>query len=924
MKKFILFISAILCFLSSANAALDPDTPLKFDENVVRGELANGVKFYILKNDIPKKSALFYLDVAAGSADENDDEQGLAHFVEHMAFNGSEHFDKNELVHTLERLGVKFGADLNAQTSFENTTYNIQAQVSDETLRDVFLVLRDYAGGVKFDENETQKEKGVILEEAKKDFERRFYEKRAAYLYPNSVFSRRFPIGKNEIISSATGEQLRKFYERNYLPSAISVIVVGDVDVAQIKTLIEQHFSSLEPRGERIERDLGLQPFKAGFANTYETELGANVASVLYADAYKPLTTVGALKDAWLQAYVAKLMGLGYDAMNVNSKTPLKAYFGSDDLFKRRKLYSLSANIFNFDTNATLSSLFSTIKGVREHGFSDDDFKSVKAEFINELEADLLKNDTQSSQVGAILDYVQNGNFKLSKQDEHDLSLEILNEITLKDVNEFFMRITDGARFSELISTKNLGLSEADENKLYESAAPFDFSGASLGKKELAGADLKPKKFSTKKGGSGIEILTFANGAKVYLRPLKSEKNRVKIAATRRGGYARLGRARGDILTALLNSGTIGSLNEYEAKRLTSRFDYRLGFRMDDASSGFRGSSASGDLEAMVRELYARFSEPLIHENAFFKYKTDALSAIALRDETAQFKFREQILKSLYAEGLSQKLPVSASDVHGAVLNELQRDADEIFSGAGDFIFVLSGDFDAKLAKQALAKYVGNLKSSKEGVAPKIQALKTRSVRLEQDYGDSDKSEVDMIFLNHELEGFDFLNTYKFQALKSVLSTRIVEQIREARGQIYSALVRSSYVQFPHITASLNVSFSCEPKNTDAIIAGVNEILKQIESSGAKDVELSNFKKAQILSIKRAAQTNDFWLGNITANALYGYPLYDEKGYAARVNAVKSVDVQKAAQMLSSRLFTAILNPKPSSDAKPQEAQPKE
>ena len=179
MKKLIFFISALLCSLSLYSADTNPDAPLKLDPSVVHGKLANGVKFYILKNDVPKNSALFYLNVAAGSVDENDDEQGLAHFVEHMAFNGSEHFDKNELVHTLQRLGVKFGADLNAQTGFENTTYNIQAQVSDETLKDVFLVLRDYAGGVKFDENETQKEKGVILEEAKKGFERRFYEKRA-------------------------------------------------------------------------------------------------------------------------------------------------------------------------------------------------------------------------------------------------------------------------------------------------------------------------------------------------------------------------------------------------------------------------------------------------------------------------------------------------------------------------------------------------------------------------------------------------------------------------------------------------------------------------------------------------------------------------------------------------------------------------
>ena len=915
MKKLIFFIATLLCSLSLYSADTNPDAPLKLDPSVVHGKLVNGVKFYILKNDVPKNSALFYLNVAAGSVDENDDEQGLAHFVEHMAFNGSEHFDKNELIHTLQRLGVKFGADLNAQTGFENTTYNIQAQVSDETLKDVFLVLRDYAGGVKFDENETQKEKGVILEEAKKGFERRFYEKRATYLYPNSIFSRRFPIGQNEIIKGATGEQLKKFYARNYLPSAISIIVVGDVNVEQIKNLIKQNFSSLSVHGEKIPRDLSLRPFEGGLASTVEPELGANVASVLYAGKYEPLRSYGALKNEWLQAYVSRLMELGYDAMNVNAKIPLKAYFGSDDLFKNRRLYSISANIFNFDVNATLNSLFSAIKGVREHGFNNDDFDSVKAEFKHQVQADLLKNDTQSAQIGALLDFVQNGNVKLSKQDEHDLSLKALEEITLADVNKFFSQITDGARFTEIISAKDLGISQKDAELLYEKALPFNFADSKLASKQLAGADLKETEFKTQKGASGTEILEFKNGAKVILKPLKSEKNKIALVAVKKGGYAHFGKARGEILTALLNSGTIGELNEYEAGRLTSKFDYKLRFRMDDADCGFRGAGA--DLEAMAHELYARFSEPLIHASSLTKYKTDALSAIALRDETAEFKFGEQILKSLYSGDTARKQPLSVDDVKSANIADLQRDADEIFSGAGNFIFVLSGDFEPARAKQILAKYIGNLKPGTSSATPKTLMLNTSSGEIVQDYGDSDKSEVRMIFSNYELQNFDFSDTYKFQALKSVLSNRIVEQIREARGQIYSAMVHSAYVREPQIAASLNVSFSTEPKDARAVAASVSEILKQIESSGAKDSELANFKKAQILSTKRAAQTNDFWLANITAHELYGYPLYDEKGYAARVNAVKSADVQKAARVLREHLFTAILNPKPSSDAKP-------
>ncbi|MBO7370377.1 MAG: insulinase family protein, partial [Campylobacter sp.] len=225
---------------------------LNLDSDIKTGSLENGLKYYILANDNPKNSAYFYLCIKAGSIDENENEQGLAHFVEHMAFNGSEHFSKNELIRKLESLGVKFGADLNAMTSFESTTYNVQISVNDENLKSVFLVLKDWAGGLKFDEEEIKKESGVILEEAKRDVGTRLYEKRAEYIYPGSIYAKRFPIGKNEIIANADRATLLGFYKRMYQPKFMSVVVVGDIDEAKTQNLIKEYFSDLKNADEPI------------------------------------------------------------------------------------------------------------------------------------------------------------------------------------------------------------------------------------------------------------------------------------------------------------------------------------------------------------------------------------------------------------------------------------------------------------------------------------------------------------------------------------------------------------------------------------------------------------------------------------------------------------------------------------------------
>ncbi|MDA3043636.1 MULTISPECIES: M16 family metallopeptidase [unclassified Campylobacter] len=910
MKK--IFFALCAAFSLNFAVSLDPNLALKFDANVTTGTLENGLKYFIQQNPVPKNSAYFYLNVNAGSIDENDDEQGFAHFVEHMAFNGSENFDKNELVKKLESLGVKFGADLNAQTSFQNTTYNIQASVSDENLNDIFTVFRDYAKGVKFDPAEVEKEKGVILEEAKKDYKTRFYEQRAKSLYPNSIFQRRFPIGKNEAIAGATSESLRAFYDRNYAPNLMSVIVVGDVNSTQIENLIKAKFSDLKPHGEKIARDTSLQKFGAGYANIVEPQIGTNAVNIVFAGEHSPLNSVGEMKKAWLDTYIAKLLSLSYDALNIGAKIPLKAGFDSDDLFGERRLYSFGANIFDFDANATLTSLFSAIKGAREHGFSAGDFESAKVEFINSVQTNLIKNDTQNKQIYEILDFVINGNTKLGKQDKHDLSLAILGEISLSDVNEYFKQITSGAHFTEIISTKDLNLSAEEIDKIYQNATPFDFSKNGLGDKKLLENEPSPAKFSQNfDSDKNITTLNFDNGVKAILKRNLGKKNSIQISVKKLGGISNFAsKAEAEILSALLNSGTIGEFNEYEARRLTSGFNYSLRFGINELSSGFSGECASKDFEAMMRELFVKMSTPKIHANSLEKYQSSALSNLALRDETIDFRFNKQIVNSLFSGDLRFKTPLEIGDVKSANLAHFGGLADKIFANGGEYLFVISGDFDEDKITEILAKYAGNLKG-KAGRGEIAQTkLSANAVKIEENYGDSDKSEVRMIYLNYDLSEFDILNSYKLKAFESAVKTQITEKIREAKGLIYSASVSASYAQFPQIKSGLNISFSCNEKDKEAVIEGIKEIIADIARNGTSADQLENFKKAQILSMKRASENNDFWLSNIASHELFGYPFYDDEIYATRINALSNDDVKFGANLIAKEPFIAILNPK--------------
>ena len=888
---------------------------LNLDSDIKTGSLENGLKYYILANDNPKNSAYFYLDINAGSIDENDDEQGLAHFVEHMAFNGSEHFSKNELIRKLESLGVKFGADLNAMTSFENTTYNVQISVNDENLKSVFLVLKDWAGGLKFDEDEIKKESGVILEEAKRDVGTRLYEKRAEYIYPSSIYAKRFPIGKNEIIANADCATLLGFYKRMYQPRFMSLVVVGDIDKAKIENLIKEYFSDLKNADEPIRADKTLIPFKGGFANLVEKESGANLINIMFADTYEPLNSQSALRKAYLKRYISTLLSVSYDKLNITLKSPIKGNFSSGDLFRQRVLNSFSANIIDKDTNATLSSLFSAIKGVREFGFSKDDFESVKKEFLKQNLSEFQRSDTQVQGVYGILNFIYEDTIKLSKKDKFELGENLLNSITLKEINEHFKTITNGDKFVEFITPEPLKITQSEIDKIYENATPYDFS------KDLATngvllseipAKIAPSKDEFDKENE-IYILEFENGARAILKDIKTIKNQINFLAVKKGGKTNFpSKQQAGVAIAVLNSGTIGDFGKYESAKLTSGFTYSLKAGINDMQTTFSGNSSSDNFENLLQEFFIKFNNPKLHESEFELYKQRAKTDIAKRNETSGYRFSKEILENFYG-GNERAMPLEISDLDGANLSDLQKIVDESFKNAGEFLFVISGDLDIAKTKDLLGIYVANLKGEKTQSIAKDDGLRAKKgvFGIEKDYGDSDKSEVSVIIQNDEITEFSVENVRKFNILKDVIRAEILEKIREEKGQIYSASVSGEFDNEPYQNAHLNINFSCKKDDAKLVVSELREILDSIKKDGVKESVLENAKKAKILSIKRNAQNAPFWIANLSGYGLWGFPIYNETEYEKSINSITNDDIKAILSLVDTgNFFTAILNPK--------------
>ena len=911
MKKY--FISMLSMLALSLNLAFADD--LTFDPAVKTGTLDNGLKYYILKNKQTKNNAYFYLNVQAGSIDETDEEQGLAHFVEHMAFNGSTHFKKNELIRQLEKLGVRFGADLNAMTSFQDTTYNLQINTAEkENIDSAFLVLSDWAGGVSFDVEEVEKEKGVVLEEAKKDVNRRFYEKRATYLYPNSIFAKRFPIGKNEIIANTNQKTVKGFYQRMYRPDIMSVVVVGDIDEQEIEQKIKNYFSSLKNSGSLKRSDESLQAFQKGVVNLVEKEGGSQFIQVLFAEPYKAVNTDDDIRQNIVEQYISSLLHLGFQKLNQELKSPQEVFFNEQNLFNQRTLNAFAIDVVDNNAEQALQKIFSTIKGVKKYGFSQDDFASVKKELLQANHTDSLREETQERELSALLSYIKSGTVKQNKKYKHALIDKYLNEITLDEVNQRFKQITKGDYFVEIISQSPIELTQKQVNKINKKSKAYNFSQDFQAASSLL--DNIPAKQAIKSESilpnDNIHKIAFANGATVYLKDIKTIKNKINFTAVKKGGLTNLPDVQqAKIVNAMLNAGNIGKFEKYEAQKITKGYSYGLSASINNISTAISGQSSVEDFEKMLQELFVRFQQPTVSKLELEIYQKEMKSDIAKRNQTVEYQFGREFSETFYHKN-KRALPLETEDIEKADWQNLQNIAHQLFANAGDYSFIIAGDLDIPKVKELVQIYIANLPhTDKQDV---IQDDQMRSIsgkkELIRNYGDSDKSEVTLIYRNNELKNYSVENVYAFNAMKNILQEELMEKIREEDSKIYSIYVGGSLTKLPFAKASMEIYFSCKPEDVNDVLKNIDKIINDMHTKGVKKDRLANYKKASILTAKRNAQKSEFWVGTLNNYLISEMPIYNEQEYEQRIENISDKNVQNAlSQVLVGNRFVAVLNP---------------
>lgn len=842
---------------------------LETDKNLVTKTLENGVKIFIYENQTPKNVAEFYMYINAGSTNETTQERGLAHFVEHMIFNGTKDYAKNALIEKLESLGVKFGADLNGATSFDRTYYKIHIDAKPENLAEAVKILQNMAFFATFNEADVENEKGVIIEEERmrNDADMRVFKQEIPFLFRDSIYASRLPIGDMEVIKNATASQLREFYHKNYKPENITLICVGDVESSEILKLFKTHFN------REIKAQKNLTPNrKIGFFNelvsfnAHDKELKNQSVNVYFEDFYKGgVRNFIELKEQIKMRYIARLIGLLSDQKSSVNEIKNKISFGLQNLYNQKVLQSFSQNVLNDDFKGSLSEIFAMIKSIEKYGFSNENFQSIKSEFIAANQSFKSSENTQNSQfyLHKILNFIENNSTILSNADTYKLTQNALNEITLNEINEKFRQIVNrGGIIVETLSQKPIDFSEFEISKIRQNAEIYDTSkGLNLPKTLLETSKISPKK-ATKisKTDNDINVIEFKNGAKIFHKELKTKKDFVLINALKIGGLSNFKNPKtANLAVNISNKSGLGGFNDYQTSLITANERFSVNKFLGEISLGYAVQATTKDTKNAIKAVFADIKNAKIDEFYLSRFKEIWLDNYEKNLQNSDFKFQKDFNSFIWQNSGKKEL-LNDNDVKNFSLLEAENFIDQNFKNGEIFTFFVVGDIKKDEIVKIGEKYIANLHFN--GKIGEILDDGARLISGEKNFKRNYLKEnlAKAQILIHKNAKFSLKNALNLEAATQILSVKLREIIREKNSLVYNISAFSHFSKLPYERTLTTISFTSEPKNIAKIKSLIKEILKDLKTQKIEQSYIENFKIQKITELEKSFQSPEFWL----------------------------------------------------------------
>ena len=918
MKKLTLTLIAMLAL--SATMFAQQAMPVPFDPNVRRGKLENGLTYYIRHNEKPAQRANFYIAQKVGSILENDDQQGLAHFLEHMAFNGTKNFPGKGLLNYMEHNGVKFGENVNAWTSIEQTVYMLtNVPTTNMNLVDsCILILHDWSSFISLEGEEIDKERGVILEEMRQGqgAQMRIYEKMLPEIYPNSPYGHRLPIGTEEVVSGFKHDALRAYYHKWYRPDLQGIIIIGDVDVNEVENHLKSIFEDIPAPINPAERTRfqvadNAEPIVSICTDPEETNYNI---SLYYKHDIVPFEERGDVQY-WLKGYIDQLVSTMYnnrmEELTQKANPPFifgYGYYGTFFVSDTKDAWTGLAYAKDKDgIDEALTAIVAENKRMQQYGFTASEFERAKADLMKQIENQYDERDKQetSRYLYPILNHFLTNEPLLGIENEYMLLGQIMPMLPVEAINQYakeliredniVITLTAPEKEGEVLPTKEELLALFNKAKEIE-VEPYKETVSN----EPLIATLPVKgAIESKKHDDTFDatILTLKNGVKVIYKPTNFKDDEILMSAYSFGGYSVMDQSDPYTLQQLNELAGLGGLGNFSAidlPKVLAGKKVHVSGNVNTFTENVSGSCSVKDLETMMQLIYLSFGTPRSDEEAYQSFITRTKAMLANIESNPDVAFSDNLIFALFDNHPLRKR-MKAEDYDKVDYAKALKLYADRFKDANNFVFTFVGNIDPETFEPMVEQYIGALKTKKndETWTANVPAITDKDVTSHYTKAMENPKVTCYMVYNGDME-FNLKNQLTMQVLSDVMDIVYTEKIREDEGGTYGVGVNASLNNRPKESFMFLIGFNTNKEMYEKLMGIAKAELQNMANQGPRPEDLKKVKEFLIKKHAEDLESNRYWMNCIQTQDSDGYnPMAN---YNEIINGISSSDVANMAK----------------------------
>jgi zinc protease len=913
-------LGLVVCFVVVAQQ----QPPLPIDPKVRYGKLPNGLTYYIRHNAEPKGQAEFFIAQKVGSMLEEEPQRGLAHFLEHMAFNGTTNLPGKTIINYLETIGVKFGANLNAYTSLDETVYNMSnVPVSREGIIDTcLLVLHDWSSGIALETEEIDKERGVIREEWRtgQGASMRMWETLLPEMYPDSRYGHRLPIGLIDVINNFKPDELRAYYKKWYRPDLQAIVIVGDVNVAQIEQKITKLFADIPAPVDPAERVYFTVPDNDEPIISLASDAEATDVTVMLfykhdglPEELKP--TQVSLVMSYINSLTQLMLNARLNELLLQPEPPFVYAMVYDDEFfvaKTKEALTGYAIVKENGIEDGLGTLVREIERAKRFGFTPSEFERAKSNFLSTVENSYNERGKEKSGSYAreYVRHFEDAEVIPGIEFEYNFYNQIAPVITVEQVNQMMAELVGEKNIVIAITgPKKEGLVYPAKEALLDVLAKTRAEDITPYTETVSNEPLVPQ---LPKAGKvtketvdktfDVTVWTLSNGAKVVVKPTDFKDDPLVFKAMSPGGVSLVDDKDANnikVMNAVVSEGGLGAFSKTDLQKVLAGKRASVRATIDNTYEAISGNCPPKDLETMLQLVYLNFTAPRMDEVAFQSYISRKKVELENAKADPMTELSDSLVSALYKNhprALNLTLE-SLKDISYQRIMDIYKDR---FKDAGDFVFTFVGNVDLATLKPLVEQYLASLPSAKRKETYRDIHMDIQKGQV-KNYFDKDMKVQKTSVYTFYSGALDYTpeNLFKMSILNQVLSIIYTETIREEEGGTYGVGVYGMVSSYPKGNFRLMAYFDTNAEMRDKLVAKVHEELRKIANDGPSEVNLNKVKEYMLKKHTEDLRDNGYWLGVLSDYSFYGINRLAD--YEKIINGITVADIQSFTDALLSQ-----------------------